>query len=130
MPPGPPRDPPVTRRPTAKETDALRQLLLRLRAELVGDMDELERSALGSTERAAIDSPADAGSDAFSQEFSLELLARDEATLGEVEDALARIESGTYGLCEECSEPIAKARLDAVPHARNCVVCQRALEAR
>lgn len=106
----------------------MQRLLLRLRAELVGDIGALEDAALSAADRAAIDSPADAGSDAFSQEFSLELLARDEATLGEVEDALARIEAGTYGLCEECNEPIAKARLDAMPHARNCVVCQRELE--
>jgi DnaK suppressor protein len=120
----------VTRRLNEKETEAQKSLLLRLRAELVGDIGQLERSALGANERAAIDSPADAGSDAFAQEFSLELLARDEATLGEVEDALAKIAQGTYGMCEECSEPITKARLEAMPHARNCVSCQRELEAR
>lgn len=118
------------KRLTAKETDALRRLLVRLRSELLGDIDELERTALGETERAAIDSPADSGTDAFAQEFSLELLARDEATLGEVEEALRRMDAGTFGLCEECSEPILKARLEAVPHARNCVSCQRDIEAR
>ncbi len=120
----------MSRRPTPKELEDLRALLVRLRGELVGDIEELERSALGEIEPAAVDSPADSGSDAFAQEFSLELLARDEATLGEVEEALVRMDEGTYGLCEECGEPIARPRLEAVPHARNCIACQRAIEAR
>jgi DnaK suppressor protein len=42
-------------------------------------------------------------------------------TLDEVEHALAKLEDGTYGLCEECNEPIAAARLEAMPAARFCI---------
>lgn len=44
--------------------------------------------------------------------------------LREVKAALARIERGTYGVCESCEEPIKPRRLDAVPWARLCVACQ------
>jgi len=44
--------------------------------------------------------------------------------LREVEDALRRIERGTYGICHECEEPISAKRLDAVPWAKYCVTCQ------
>lgn len=44
--------------------------------------------------------------------------------LREVQDALRRIESGTYGVCYECDEPISVKRLDAVPWAKFCVSCQ------
>ncbi len=46
----------------------------------------------------------------------------------EIKAALKRIDKGTYGVCEECEEPIAPRRLDAVPFARLCVVCQQELE--
>ena len=44
-------------------------------------------------------------------------------TLAEVEHALAKFEEGTYGLCENCGEPIAPARLEAKPGARLCINC-------
>ncbi len=60
------------------------------------------------------------------------LLERELAELGanragqaiaEIEDALARIERGTYGRCEACGAAVARERLEAIPHARNCVAC-------
>src|SRR5690349_10395784 len=50
--------------------------------------------------------------------------------LREVEAALRRIEQGTYGVCHECEEPISTKRLDAVPWAKYCVVCQEEIAAR
>src|SRR5215813_7272097 len=50
--------------------------------------------------------------------------------LREVEDALRRIERGTYGVCHECDEPISSKRLDAVPWAKYCVKCQEEIAAR
>ena len=67
-------------------------------------------------------------SDGYFQEFNLELLERDGDTLREINDALGRIESGTYGQCENCQELIFKERLKAVPHARYCIECQRKSE--
>jgi DnaK suppressor protein len=50
--------------------------------------------------------------------------------LREVSEALRRIESGSYGICARCEEPISPKRLDAVPWARYCVTCQEAIAAR
>jgi RNA polymerase-binding transcription factor DksA len=114
---------------SAKELETFRQVLLLLKAEISGDIDTLETDALASDgSRASVDNPADVGSDSFAQEFSLGLLARDEATLGEVIEALGRLEKGEFGRCEVCGNLIQKGRLQAVPYARNCVRCQRELE--
>jgi DnaK suppressor protein len=50
--------------------------------------------------------------------------------LREVEDALRRMELGTYGVCHECEEEISTKRLDAVPWAKYCVTCQEEIAAR
>ena len=48
--------------------------------------------------------------------------------LGEIGEALERMEHGTFGQCVECSEPISKPRLQAIPYARHCIRCARKLE--
>ena len=50
--------------------------------------------------------------------------------LDEIDDALGRLESGTFGLCERCQRPIALARLRAMPAARHCIDCEERLETR
>jgi RNA polymerase-binding transcription factor DksA len=47
-------------------------------------------------------------------------------TLREVEHALAKFDSGEYGLCESCGQPISEARLEAKPAARHCISCASA----
>ena len=54
----------------------------------------------------------------------------DTKLLREVNDALQRLDHGTYGICLECEEPISNKRLDAVPWARYCVACQEQIAAR
>jgi DnaK suppressor protein len=44
-------------------------------------------------------------------------------TLQEIEDALIKFDAGDYGRCESCGEPIAPARLEAMPAARYCITC-------
>jgi DnaK suppressor protein len=50
--------------------------------------------------------------------------------LREIADALHRMDTGQYGVCPECEEPISAKRLDAVPWARYCVTCQERIAAR
>ncbi len=119
----------MSKKLSARDLEFYRGLLIQLRKELSNDIDDLEADAFATDgDRLSVDNPADIGSESFSQEFSLELLQRDEATLSEIDEALDRVENGTFGLCEGCEEPIPKARLNAVPHARNCVDCQRKAE--
>ena len=114
------------RKLTPAEIDRFKQLLMGLKNELSGDIDRLEADAFGhDNEKVSMDNLADIGSDSFAQEFSLELLQRDEATLAEIGDALSRLRDGTFGQCESCAQWLGKARLSAVPYARFCIDCQR-----
>ncbi len=71
---------------------------------------------------------ADIGSDNFEQEFALGLMDSERKMVHEIDDALQRIEDGTYGICEATGKPIPKARLEAQPWARYCVEHARTLE--
>ena len=71
---------------------------------------------------------ADLGSDNFEQEFAIELVDSERKMLREIDDALARIEEGTYGICQGLNTPIPKARLEAQPWARYSVEYAQMLE--
>jgi DnaK suppressor protein len=121
----------MSKKLNARDLETYRLLLVQLRREVSGDISDLEADAFSTDgDRLSVDNPADIGSESFSQEFSLELLQRDEATLGEIEEAIERVNQGTFGLCEGCAELIPRARLNAVPYARFCVDCQRKAERR
>lgn len=68
---------------------------------------------------------ADNGSAQYEREQAASLACHARRLLEAVEAALARMDTGTYGLCEVCSEPIPEARLETLPHASRCVACQR-----
>jgi DnaK suppressor protein len=61
---------------------------------------------------------ADAASDNFDREFSLTMVSNRQDVLYEVEEALERLENGTYGICEMSGKPIPRERLDVIPWAR------------
>lgn len=71
---------------------------------------------------------ADKASTSYTKEFLYSLSNSERSVLQQVERALARIEEGEFGICEECGEPIHKKRLDAVPWARYCLACQEAMD--
>jgi DnaK suppressor protein len=56
--------------------------------------------------------------------IQLKLKQTDAKILQAIEEALGRIEQGTYGVCRDCGEPIAEARLDAIPWTRVCISCK------
>ena len=66
----------------------------------------------------------DAGSDSYDRDFALNLLAKEQDSLSEIEQALARCNRGVYGICEMSGEKIPKERLEAIPFARFTVQCQ------
>jgi len=74
--------------------------------------------------------PADDGTLAFDQARDLSLKVNAEQTLRLVEDALARFDNGTYGLCLDCGEEIDAARLKAIPYTPLCLTCQQKRELR
>ena len=70
----------------------------------------------------------DQASSAYNREFLFELGNGDRRLLKEVVSALQKINDGGFGDCERCGEPIADKRLEALPFARYCIECQRAIE--
>ena len=103
-----------------------KERLLGMRARLRGDVSSMADAALGSESSEASSMPihmAELGSDNFEQEFTLSLLATEEDTLGMIEGALQRVESGVYGTCVSCEGTIPKTRLNAIPHTPVCVKC-------
>jgi RNA polymerase-binding transcription factor len=64
------------------------------------------------------------GTTNIDRERDLALSMQAQTEVEEIDHALARIEAGTYGICERCGENIPKARLKAIPHARLCIACK------
>ena len=90
--------------------------------------DNLRSRAEGSEASAFGMHQADAGSDAYDRDFALNLLSQEQDALYEIDEAIKRVQEGTYGVCEVSGEKIPEARLEAIPFARLTVQCQEKLE--
>jgi RNA polymerase-binding transcription factor DksA len=118
-----------------EELASYRRILTSLRARLRGDLDRMTDEALrrestggsGSVSSVPLHM-ADLGTENYDQEFTLGLIENEQGTLEMINEALDRVERGTFGQCGDCGEPIAKARLQAIPYARHCIRCARKLE--
>lgn len=137
--PAPPQSVPTNSKPrknqaglSPKELEVFRDMLLAKRRELVGDMSSMEREALRSSGGTNLSSlpihMADMGTDNYEQEFTLGLMEKDRNLLREINNALAKIQDGTYGICEGTGKPIGKARLEAQPWARFSIEYARKME--
>jgi RNA polymerase-binding protein DksA len=115
-----------------RELEHFRDMLLAKRRELVGDMSQMEREALRSSGGTNLSTlpihMADMGTDNYEQEFTLGLVEKDRNLLREINAALAKIQNGTYGICEGTGKPIAKPRLEAQPWAKYSIEHARQLE--
>jgi DnaK suppressor protein len=117
-----------------------RTMLTLLQARLRGDVEQLQDEAFSTSEsgsdQRSSNHMAEMGSDAWDLDFSLQLVESDQGVLEEISHALKKVDEGKYGLCELCLEQglpetkakIPKTRLQAIPHARNCVDCERKKE--
>ena len=108
-----------------------RALLLAKRNEILGTVicieDEILRKHISDSSRFPT-YMADLGTDNYEREFALELMESQRTLIVEIDKALNRIDSGTYGICEGSGKPIPKARLAAIPWARYCVKYAQLLE--
>jgi len=119
---------------TAAETEKIRVALVERRDELQSEYDEslteiteLQRDRLADS---AGDDQADAGTKTFEREHEMSLANNARDMLDQIERALAKIEDGTYGVCESCGNAIGKGRLQAFPRATLCVSCKEREERR
>lgn len=111
-----------------KKLEGVEEQLTEEREKLLEQIAELERRSDDGREPESSEGgdPADVGSETLGREQDL-ALARDlKDVLAQVEEALDRIEAGTYGTCESCEKEIPAARLKALPYATLCVDCKRA----
>ena len=117
---------------TKAERSKYQVMLLEKRRALISDMSGIEAEAFGGNGSGDLSSmpthPADIGTDNFEHEFSLGLLESERSLLTEIDTALARIDQGTYGICEGTGKPIGKARLNARPWSKYCIEYTRMVE--
>jgi RNA polymerase-binding protein DksA len=117
------------RKPTSKELETFRQLLIERRALLMGTVKDLEGHAF-SEEAAQVSTNhlADSSTDQYEQEFTLSIMENETEELKEIARALEKIDGGTYGECEACGIDISIERLTAMPYTRICIHCRSKFE--
>jgi DnaK suppressor protein len=102
--------------------------LASIRASLLAERDRLRTEigeAIVAPGQMTYGSQAAAASQVFAQQRDLALRDRADQQLALVDEALARLDAGTFGLCVRCGQPIAPGRLEALPWAARCIDCQR-----
>ena len=128
----------LTKRPTSRnrgedplkfaksDLAQFRKSLIALRQSIVGKTATLKTNALEQTmDRGGEDED---GSDSFMRLQNLGQVGEQNKTLQKIDEALHRIEDGTYGICEMCGQLIRKARLQHLPFAHTCMECQSEME--
>ena len=125
--------------PTKKQTQLFRkenlphfeQLILKKREELLKELGYLKETSMEKSYQDYTGEVstysyhmADQGTDAQEREKAFMFASREGKYLTYLDSALERIKAGTYGLCQECGQPIPKARLEAVPTATQCIACK------
>ena len=103
------------------DLDTVRAALLTERARLLDEIGE----AIVAPGQMTYGSQAAAASQVFAQQRDLALRDRSDQQLVLVDEALVRLDDGTFGMCVRCGQPIALERLEALPWAARCIDCQR-----
>lgn len=105
------------------DLDAIKEQLETKRREL---LDGVARARQLTSEESEAGAPdiADRATSAFQRDFSFYVSENEARMLRLIEEALARLHNGRYGLCVSCAEPIEEPRLQALPWARHCIACQ------
>jgi DnaK suppressor protein len=106
------------------DSEHYRQALLKKRAELLGGTAAKPLQWTMENNSGRQGDMADQAAGTNEVHIQLKLKQTDAKILQAIEEALGRVESGTYGVCRDCGEPIADARLDAIPWTRVCIVCK------
>lgn len=112
------------------ELSKYKKLLLKERERLVGGIAHITENTLKKSLREASGDlsgysyhMADTASDDYDRDFSLGRATEDQNILYRVDEAMKKIDDGSYGLCSVCGKPIPKKRLGALPYAETCIKC-------
>lgn len=116
---------------TPAEIRKFKAVLLKKLTEILGNVTIMESEALRRDRSDLSNMPihmADLGTDSYEIDNIIGLVDSERKILADINDALSRIEDGTYGICQGRGELIPKQRLKAIPWARYCVACATLLE--
>ena len=111
-----------------------RDLLMQERARCVGEIRSIAQNASKNPREASGDLSAytvhmaDMSADTYERELAMNIASSEQEVLYQIDDALKRIDEGTYGVCQQCGKPIVMSRLRAVPYTSMCIECQRSKE--
>ena len=103
--------------------DRVKKRLLAKRDELVQDLAKNRQVSEETIDESAQDM-ADRATSAYTKEFAYSLSESDRKILLLIEEALSRLDAGSYGTCVHCSQVVQEKRIEAVPWARHCLDCQ------
>ena len=112
------------------ELEQFRQIILEKRKEILEELEALKSSMMDVTtgeyiaENSTYSLHMEQGTDAMEREKTFLFASREGKFLNYLDDALRRIDKGTYGTCIECNSLIEKERLEAVPHTQMCLKCK------
>ncbi len=104
-------------------TEKIRKRLTEKRDELLADLMKNREVSDETVDESAQDM-ADRATSAYTKEFAYSLSEADRKILLLIDEALVRLEAGTYGTCVHCGGVVQEKRLEAVPWARHCLDCQ------
>ncbi len=114
-----------------KELKKFKDQLELVRKKISGDLDHIEKDTLNKSQRDASGDlsgysfhMADVATDNYDRELNLDLASTEQKILNDIDDALRRIEDGSYGECEICEAKISAKRLNAMPYAKLCIKCK------
>lgn len=119
---------------TKKELDSIRNDLISQKAMIIEEILSIQGQSNKSLKDSSGDLSgysfhmADQATDLYDREFSLTLAEGERERLFSLDEAIKKIDEGSYGLCEGCGSPIAKRRIKAMPNASNCIKCQQEKE--
>lgn len=117
------------RKPTKKEAQEFRKLLMVRRAQLLGDVNGLEAEAFSDeTQHVSSNHLADSSFEQYEQEFNLSMIENETEELKEIARAIEKIDQGTFGECEACGIDISIERLKVMPYTRICIHCRSKYE--
>jgi DnaK suppressor protein len=115
---------PVLKKELDKKAMArFKKILLREREQIIGDVKQIYESSKEMGQD-GIQDIGDEAANIYNKQVLLSLNENERTQLQEVDEALDRIASGSYGICEECGEPIGMKRLEVRPVAKYCVPCK------
>jgi DnaK suppressor protein len=104
-----------------------KKILLKQREDIVGEVKQMVESSKEMGQD-GIQDIGDEAANIYNKQVLLSLNENERTRLQEVDEALDRIENGSYGVCEECGGPISLKRLEVRPVAKYCVPCLTRLE--